>query len=351
MPYAEQFRLEDPRWSRAVFGLRDEGLRAVEETFTVDVSVRGEEVRLEGDPQDVALARRLMEDLYQLAATGQTLSTEDVVRAAAMVREDPASSPAQLFREAITIGAGRKSVSPKSLRQRSYVEMMRAQDLVFGLGPAGTGKTYLAVAMAVSCLLNRSIKRIVLTRPAVEAGEKLGFLPGDLREKVSPYLRPLYDALHDMLDFERTAQLTERGVIEIAPLAFMRGRTLNDSFVILDEAQNATREQMKMLLTRLGYGTKAVVIGDTTQVDLQRKSDSGLAHAVRLLEEVEGVSVVRFTDQDVVRHPLVRRVIQAYEADEARQREVEDARQREADERRSRANALRGLDHDRADEP
>lgn len=315
MPESTTLRFPDSALVRLVLGHRDAHVRQIEETFTVDVHARGNVITLSGDPLDVAAARKVLEALYAMAAKGRELSSEDVLRASAMAHEGGPPSIPDVLLEPIA-GSGRRTIHPKTPRQRFYVDLIRSNDIVFGIGPAGTGKTYLAMAMAVGALLQRKVRRIVLTRPAVEAGEKLGFLPGDLREKVSPYLRPLNDALHDMMDSERAEQFTERGIIEIAPLAFMRGRTLNDSFVILDEAQNATREQMKMLLTRLGYGSKAVITGDTSQVDLVRKTDSGLAHAVELLNEEKGIGVCRFQDEDVVRHPLVRRVIAAYERDD-----------------------------------
>jgi phosphate starvation-inducible protein PhoH and related proteins len=228
----------------------------------------------------------------------------------------------------VQVGTGKKGVQPKSVAQQQYVKAMREYDVVFGIGPAGTGKTYLAMAAAVSALLSRKYKRIILTRPAVEAGEKLGFLPGDLAEKVNPYLRPLYDALHDMMDMERAQDLLQRGTIEVAPLAFMRGRTLNSSFVILDEAQNTTADQMKMFLTRLGYDSKAIITGDVTQVDLPDGRKSGLRDAMNLLSGVEGIAMCKFSDADVVRHPLVQRIIRAYDARDAKRRGADEARER-----------------------
>jgi phosphate starvation-inducible PhoH-like protein len=310
----------DPHIARAVYGHRDEYLRRIEQELTVDLHVRGQRIQVAGDPDDAAVAARILEQLYALVADGYALSPLDVGRAITILRETPSADLRSIFMDAVVVGSAGRAVAPKTLTQKTYVEAIRANPLVFGVGPAGTGKTYLAMAVAVAALLKRKVKRIVLARPAVEAGEKLGFLPGDLQEKVNPYLRPLYDALHDMLDFDRASQWMQRGIIEVAPLAFMRGRTLNDSFIILDEAQNATREQMKMFLTRIGYGSNAVVTGDATQVDLIEKTSSGLLHAVHLLDGIEGVSVVRFEDVDVVRHPLVRRVVAAYERAEARTR-------------------------------
>jgi phosphate starvation-inducible PhoH-like protein len=250
------------------------------------------------------------------------------------LRRNAKASLVDLLQEAILITPRSRPVVPKSPTQRAYIEAMRTHDLTFGIGPAGTGKTYLAMAMGASALMQKTVKRIILTRPAVEAGEKLGFLPGVLAEKVNPYLRPLYDALHDMLDFDRVEQLRQRGHIEVAPLAFMRGRTLNDSFVILDEAQNATSEQMRMFLTRLGYGAKAVVTGDITQTDLPSGARSGLREAHGLLAAVPGIAFCTFTDADVVRHPLVQKIIVAYEARDARLRDEADARHAEQAARR-----------------
>jgi len=319
--------LEDAALARAVYGHRDENLRLIEHELVVDIHVRGQDVTVSGDPVDIATASRTILGLYDLARRGLALQPSDVVRAAEMLRTSPGVQLEQIFLDSVLTGTGNRSITPKTLAQKHYVDTMRKADVVFGVGPAGTGKTYLAMALGIAALLRRDVKRIVLTRPAVEAGERLGFLPGDLQEKVSPYLRPLYDALHDMLGFDKAQQLVERGVIEIAPLAFMRGRTLNGSFVILDEAQNTTREQMRMFLTRLGYDSSAVITGDVTQIDLENKHKSGLEHAVRILEGVDGIAVCRFTEVDVVRHPLVKRIIGAYEADDAanaaRRRDVE----------------------------
>jgi phosphate starvation-inducible PhoH-like protein len=254
------------------------------------------------------------------------VNVADVGRAMRSLRDTPEAKLSDMFDDRVTLGTGRRPVGPRGLAQKHYVEAIRSHDLIFGIGPAGTGKTYLAMACAVSALLARHVKRIVLTRPAVEAGEKLGFLPGDLAEKVNPYLRPLYDALDDMLDVDRAQELIARGHIEVAPLAFMRGRTLNDSFVILDEAQNTTSEQMRMFLTRLGYHSKAVVTGDVTQVDLPEGRTSGLAEARFLLEGVEGISFCSFTEVDVVRHPLVQKIIVRYEVRDALARTAREKR-------------------------
>lgn len=282
-----------------------------------EVSLRGNVILLSGEEGDVLVAQRFLEDAAELVSRGVDIGPGDVARSLRSLRGDPDVSLADLLDEAIIVSPRRRQVVPKTPMQREYVEAIRTHDLTFGIGPAGTGKTYLAMAMASAALTQRRVKRIILTRPAVEAGEKLGFLPGDLAEKVNPYLRPLYDALHDMLEFDKVAQLRDRGQIEVAPLAFMRGRTLNDSFVILDEAQNATSEQMRMFLTRLGYGSKAVVTGDVTQTDLPRGARSGLREARDLLMPIDEIGFVEFSEADVVRHPLVQRIVVAYEARDA----------------------------------
>jgi phosphate starvation-inducible PhoH-like protein len=277
------------------------------------LEVRGHQVTLEGPEPDLYLARRVLLELYELLQSGYPVHPQDVQSAVKILQEKDSASVKDIFLDTVYISAMKRRISPKSLNQKRYIEAIRTRDIVFGIGPAGTGKTYLAMAMAVAALMNQEFIRIVLARPAVEAGEKLGFLPGDLYEKVNPYLRPLYDALHDMMDFEKATRLVQRGIIEVAPLAFMRGRTLNDSFVILDEAQNTTSEQMMMFLTRLGFGAKAVITGDVTQIDLPAGVVSGLVEARELLKGVEGIAFVRFTERDVVRHPLVQDIIRAYE--------------------------------------
>jgi phosphate starvation-inducible PhoH-like protein len=287
-----------------------------------DVGLRGNVIHLTGDEEDVRLAYRFLTGAAELAGRGHEVGKEDVARCLRGLRDDPDANLATLLDEAILITPRKRAVVPKTRAQSLYVEAIRNHDLTFGIGPAGTGKTYLAMAMAAAALMQKRVKRVILARPAVEAGEKLGFLPGDLAEKVNPYLRPLYDALHDMLDFERVEQLRERGQIEVAPLAFMRGRTLNDSFVILDEAQNATSEQMRMFLTRLGFGSKAVVTGDITQTDLPRGARSGLKEARDLFTGIEGIAFCAFSDADVVRHHLVQKIVVAYEELD-RQRAVE----------------------------
>ncbi|HVR27931.1 MAG TPA: PhoH family protein [Thermoanaerobaculia bacterium] len=297
-----------------LFGIRDENLRKIEEAFAVRLTARGEEVRIQGEAPNVATVKHLVEELALLVERGFRPSPKDVETAIRVIAASPGASLVDFFLgEAGAAKATPKLVTPRSINQKQYLEAMREQDLVFAIGPAGTGKTYLAVAVAATFLLEKRVRRLVLTRPAVEAGEKLGFLPGDLVEKVNPYLRPLYDALYDIIGFDRVGRMIERSIIEIAPLAFMRGRTLNDSFIILDEAQNTTPEQMKMFVTRIGFGSKAVVTGDITQVDLPAGRASGLVHARGVMSGVEGIAFTNFTEKDVVRHPLVQRIVSAYD--------------------------------------
>jgi phosphate starvation-inducible PhoH-like protein len=297
-----------------LFGSFDENLRHLESALGVTLKTRGHDVVIEGSNDNLARAERVFQQLGDLLRGGYRFARGDVRTAAQLITQDPDVELTDYFLKGAARTAGRRQVSPKSVMQRRYLEAIEAADIVFGVGPAGTGKTYLAMAQAVSFLVSKRVTRIILARPAVEAGEKLGFLPGDLQEKVNPYLRPLYDALYDMLDTDRVERLLERGVVEIAPLAFMRGRTLNDAFVILDEAQNTTSEQMKMFLTRLGFGSKAVITGDVTQIDLPPGKVSGLVEALRVTEGVEGVIAVIFDERDVVRHPLVQRIVKAYDA-------------------------------------
>jgi len=293
-------------------GPNGQRLRALEAEFGILAGIRGNKIMLRGAPTAVGEAERgLLEILAQLA-NGAPLSERDAVRAIRNLRKRPDVRPADYMEEPVLV-APRRTIMPKGPAQQAYVQAIQTNDVVFGIGPAGTGKTYLAMAMAVRALVERRVERIILTRPAVEAGEKLGFLPGNLAEKVNPYLRPLYDALHDMMEYERAQVLIERGAIEVAPLAFMRGRTLNDCFAIFDEAQNSTVEQMKMFLTRLGYGSKAVITGDVTQTDLPGQRASGLADASRVLDGLDGIAFSRFREEDVVRHPLVARIIRAYD--------------------------------------
>jgi len=303
----------DERLVRELLGHHDEHIKAIERALGVRVDVADRTLRLQGDPVETELAGRVLEQLYGLLEDGYPLYTSDVEYAVRILSGDRSARLRDIFLDTVFISAHKRTITPKSMAQKGYIDAMRNFDVIFGIGPAGTGKTYLAMAMAIAELLKSSFSRIVLTRPAVEAGEKLGFLPGDLAEKVNPYLRPLYDALHDMVDFDRARRLVERGTIEVAPLAFMRGRTLNDSFVILDEAQNTTSEQMKMFLTRLGYGSKAVITGDVTQTDLPPGKQSGLKEAQALLRSITGIRFVTFTERDVVRHPLVQEIITAYD--------------------------------------
>jgi phosphate starvation-inducible protein PhoH and related proteins len=310
----EKLAFEDNGVLAQLYGAGGRNLKTIEREVGLRIHSRGNELTIAGLPDQVELVRGLLVQLYALARRGRPLPPEEVVRAVQVLREEATASVRDIFSDTVLVTTSATPVTPKGLAQKRYIDAIRERDIVFGIGPAGTGKTYLAMAMAVSALVNHQAKRIVLTRPAVEAGEKLGFLPGDLAEKVNPYLRPLYDALNDMMDLRRVQQLIERGQIEVAPLAFMRGRTLNASFVILDEAQNATSEQMLMFLTRLGFDSKAVVTGDITQIDLPSGCTSGLAEARQLLEGIDGLSFCYFTEKDVVRHPLVQKIIKAYEA-------------------------------------
>ena len=269
-------------------------------------------VQIFGGADDTDVAGRVLRELYEVASEGHSISPEEVSRAIDILKEDNGAKIKEVFLDTLVLGTQRNKIAPKTVNQKLYVEAMREYDVVFGIGPAGTGKTYLAMAMAVSELLKGNYSRVIVTRPAVEAGEKLGFLPGDLAEKINPYLRPVYDALFDMVSYDKGNQMIERGVIEVAPLAFMRGRTLSKAFVVLDEAQNTTREQMKMFLTRLGCDSKAVVTGDVTQIDLPVGELSGLRDAERVLSRIDGLAFVNFDERDVVRHPLVKRIIRAY---------------------------------------
>jgi phosphate starvation-inducible PhoH-like protein len=297
-----------------LFGTQDENLRRIERVFRVTLSARGNELRISGeDPDQVRAVERLMGELSALLVKGYRFRPGDVATAIRVIQDDPEASLEEFFLVEGVVSTARRLVQPRSPNQQAYIKAMQEHDLVISIGPAGTGKTYLAVAVAAAALLDKKVRRIVLARPAVEAGERLGFLPGDLVEKVNPYLRPLHDALYDILGFDRVGRMMERGMIEIAPLAFMRGRTLNDSFVILDEAQNTTPEQMKMFLTRLGYNSRAVVNGDITQVDLPAGKVSGLRQAQEVLAGIESIRFVRFDERDVVRHSLVQEVVQAYD--------------------------------------
>ncbi len=309
----DNFRADDTQLANLLFGQQNRNLKLIERMLGVRIGSRGSELTLEGTAQEVGLALRLFDELHGLLKAGYVVSSADIDYAVRILSADSGTHLRDIFLDTIFVSTRKKVIAPKSLAQKAYVDAIRKHDVVFGIGPAGTGKTYLAMAMAVAFLVKKEVSRIVLVRPAVEAGEKLGFLPGDLAEKVNPYLRPMYDALYDMMDFDKGQALIANGVVEVAPLAFMRGRTLNDAFVILDEAQNTTTEQMKMFLTRLGFGSRAVITGDVTQIDLPAGRRSGLVEAAEVLKGVEGIVFNYFTDRDVVRHPIVQTIIQAYE--------------------------------------
>ena len=298
----------------ALFGIHDENLKSIEKALGVSIVSRGSELLVEGEDAQVETLSNIFRQLTELVDGGYRVTAGDLRVALRLVRQDPNVSLKDFFVHAVLHPSKHKKIMPRSLHQLTYIRAIEEHDMVFGIGPAGTGKTYLAVAMAVAAFLEKKVNRIILARPAVEAGEKLGFLPGDLQEKINPYLRPLYDALYDMMETEKVVRLIERGSIEIAPIAFMRGRTLNDSFVILDEAQNTTSEQMKMFLTRIGFGSKAVVTGDVTQIDLPPGKTSGLVESARVIRGVPGIGFVHFDETDVVRHPLVQSIIRAYDA-------------------------------------
>ncbi|MFA6032944.1 MAG: PhoH family protein [Myxococcota bacterium] len=308
-----KIELDDIEAARALCGGQGSHLAIISRRTGAAVDARGSQIIVTGPTAAAELACRVIRELYQLVKGGYTLFNQDVEQAVKIIRDDPATDLATIFTDTVYVASRHRFITPKGPGQKRFIDAIRRHDMVFALGPAGTGKTYLAMAAAVAALTERKSKRIILCRPAVEAGEKLGFLPGDLAEKVNPYLRPLYDALHDMMDFERAQGLVSRGIIEVAPLAFMRGRTLNEAFVILDEAQNTTSEQMKMFLTRLGYGSKVVINGDITQIDLPGDRVSGLLEARNVLKDVEGVAFCSLGEIDVVRHPLVHDIIRAYE--------------------------------------
>ncbi len=303
----------DPYILRQLAGDSCSHLKIIEESIGVKCSLKGNTIELSGEDYDVELAEHALKDLYKLIKGGFPLYPDDVWYAVRMLAKDRNVNLEDVFKDSIYISSTKKVIVPKSLQQKRYVDSMRVKDVLFGIGPAGTGKTYLALAMGVSHLLKKKVERIILTRPAVEAGEKLGFLPGDLLEKVNPYLRPLYDALYDMLEHDHVLRLISRDQIEVAPLAFMRGRTLNDAFIILDEAQNTTSEQMKMFLTRLGYNSKAVITGDITQIDLPSGVKSGLIEADQILKNIDEIGFTYFSEDDVVRHKVVAKIIKAYE--------------------------------------
>jgi phosphate starvation-inducible PhoH-like protein len=314
---------EDIDEAKVLFGPHNDHLKAIEKSLEVKVHTKGGDVRIDGDEFDVELTGRLLKELQGLVKRGYPIYVSDIDFAIRILSGDHSIKLEDIFLDTVYISSQKKVITPKSVVQKEYIDAIRRYDMVIGIGPAGTGKTYLAMAMALSFLMKKEVQRIVLTRPAVEAGEKLGFLPGDLYEKVNPYLRPLYDALHDMLDFDQASKLVERGIIEVAPLAFMRGRTLNDSFVILDEAQNTKPEQMKMFLTRMGFGSKVVITGDITQVDLPDGKQSGLIQIQDVIKKIQGIKFVYFNEQDVIRHPLVQDIIKAYEEAELQGKAME----------------------------
>lgn len=314
----EQFEIEDAELAAQLFGQQNRHLKLIEKKLGIRLGSKGTHIHLSGELPQVQIGRRLLEELCALLREGMPLYPTDIDYAIRILSEDSSANLKDIFFDTVFVSARKKIIAPKSLAQKHYIDNIRHNPVVFGIGPAGTGKTYLAMAMGVAALMRKEVSRIMLVRPAVEAGEKLGFLPGDLAEKVNPYLRPLYDALYDMLDLEKARNLVDTGVVEVAPLAFMRGRTLNDAFVILDEAQNTTAEQMKMFLTRLGFGSRAVITGDITQIDLPRDAHSGLLHAMDVLDGVPGIAFSRFSDVDVVRHPIVQSIVQAYQVAERR---------------------------------
>jgi len=315
----KQTKLEftDTDLARQLFGERNNNLQKISKIIDVTINARGNTVFITGDEIAAALAGNVLNQLYNLLKEGYPIHPNDIDFAVNVLSGNDRVDLKEIFLDRVYITSKKSAVTPKSLAQKEYIDAIRKYDIVFGIGPAGTGKTYLAMAMAVSALSKGIVSRIILTRPAVEAGEALGFLPGDLAEKVDPYLRPLYDALHDMMRFEKAAAMMQKGIIEVAPIAFMRGRTLNDSFIILDEAQNTTSEQMKMFLTRIGYNSKAVITGDITQIDLPTDRTSGLIESKNILQNINGIKFVFFSKKDVVRHKLVQEIIQAYEELEA----------------------------------
>ncbi len=304
----------DLELARQLFGEHNCHLQQIAQSLSLSIQARGNSVHVQGDAIAAKLAQNLLTQLYGLIKKNYPIYSKDIDYAIRLLSADDRVELKNVFLDTVFITSKKKAITPKSQAQKDYIDAMRQHDIVFGIGPAGTGKTYLAMAMAVAALSNRIVDRIILTRPAVEAGETLGFLPGDLTDKVDPYLRPLYDALHDMMRFEKVSNLMQQGIIEVAPIAFMRGRTLNDSFVILDEAQNTTSEQMKMFLTRIGFNSKAVITGDITQIDLPSHKLSGLIEAKEILGDIDGIEFVYFSQRDVVRHKLVQNIIQAYEA-------------------------------------
>jgi phosphate starvation-inducible PhoH-like protein len=326
--HREKLAFDDPEALQQLCGSNNSRLKLIERTAGAEVHLRGNEITIEGDEAATSTAKSAISQLYDMALDGKPLSSDDVVRAVRLLQGNGTETIANVFGETIITPRSGRPIAPKGATQKRYVDMVRQNDIVFAIGPAGTGKTYLAMALAVRALLDKQVRRIILTRPAVEAGERLGFLPGTLEEKVDPYLRPLFDALHDMLDAERLQRLMVENIIEVAPLAFLRGRTLNESFIVLDEAQNTTPAQMKMFLTRMGYGAKVVITGDITQTDLPSGQRSGLRDALDLVRDIRGIGNIEFTDADVVRHPLVAALIRAYDARDRARFEAREDRQR-----------------------
>jgi len=296
-------------------GEKNSNVKEIERIFDIKLHTRGNKITLQGQPQNLDNAEKFTNQIYELIKKGYNLEPGDIELASRIILSDKHSLE-DIFLDTICVSTRKRIIAPKSLAQKHYIDSIRKNDVVFGIGPAGTGKTYLVMALAVSAFLNHQFNRIILTRPAVEAGEKLGFLPGDLSQKVDPYLRPLFDALYEMMDYDKVSRLIEKGVIEIAPLAFMRGRTLNDAFIILDEAQNTTSMQMKMFLTRLGFNSKAVITGDVTQIDLEKNTVSGLIHSENILKNIPKLDFVYFSNRDVVRHPIIKKIIEAYEKED-----------------------------------
>jgi phosphate starvation-inducible PhoH-like protein len=329
----EKLAFDDPEALQALCGANNSRLKLIERTAGAELHLRGNEITIEGDEAATSTAKTAINQLYDMALDGKPLSSDDVVRAVKLLQGNgdegsgPRPSIAQVFGDVILTPRAGRPIAPKGATQKKYVDLVRQNDIVFAIGPAGTGKTYLAMAMAVRALMDKQVRRIVLTRPAVEAGEKLGFLPGTLEEKVDPYLRPLFDAMHDMLDVERLQRMMADNIVEVAPLAFLRGRTLNDAFIVLDEAQNTTPAQMKMFLTRMGFGAKMIITGDITQTDLPAGQRSGLTDSLELVRDIRGIGGIQFSDADVVRHPLVAALIRAYDA---RDRARFEARERDA---------------------